>query len=368
MMESTVERMRQIKELMKSTKSEVMSDKVPMIDVDDVRLDYFYTEMETLSVVLDLMEKKQHKECLILLRTVLEKFLYFWLMMDGRKYRHKTEFRVKRQASKTVEERDNIYQLWLKLKKEGSPDFADAVSIQKGKEPDVIVVVYESEGYYNEKDANRSGELIPSYLFILDEYEPKIKHLSKLQSIKEGKVFQNFPKLEKTQDMLYNYFFYINSIMDNLVLNKLVSRTQADRIMVHYNFLSAFAHPSKNGVKLWQSRQRVIVGINAYDEKIIKDLIILYVAKLMQLYIRTIVYRYRIDWKILSSEKYDKIIEELNTFSKDLWFFDNEPISYDVWWSDVRKQAAQHRGRKISSTEILYYDDPYERLRKVRAK
>jgi hypothetical protein len=48
---------------------------------------YLATELDSLVNVLHLSEKRAYKESFIILRTILEKLLYFWLMFDGLKFR-----------------------------------------------------------------------------------------------------------------------------------------------------------------------------------------------------------------------------------------------------------------------------------------
>src|SRR5581483_11241338 len=58
----------------------------PEMMIDDRRVDYLLGELTTLTAVLDLAQSQNYKECFILLRTVLEKFLYFWLMPKGKNF------------------------------------------------------------------------------------------------------------------------------------------------------------------------------------------------------------------------------------------------------------------------------------------
>ena len=54
-------------------------------NTDDVRLAYFYSELDTIAKILKaLPELKAYKESFIMLRSVFEKFLYFWLMLQDK--------------------------------------------------------------------------------------------------------------------------------------------------------------------------------------------------------------------------------------------------------------------------------------------
>lgn len=360
----TVERLRQIREELRNADYEVPGTKVFAMFTDDVRFAYFQTELESSIIVLEMMEKEQFKECFILLRSILEKFLYFWLMMEERRYRRKVDWQIQQQISASVlEARDKTCDLWLKLKKEGHESMKDAVSIQKGKKENIITVIYEHEGYFQESNGKRTEDLIPSYNFILDQYNPSIKHLSNLPIIKEGKTeIELQEKITITQNMIYNYFFYIDSIAKNLILNKLVTPRQRDMIMVHYNFLSSFTHPSKFNIKLWQSFKPGMIGVKVYNADVLRELITLYVAKFMQLYIKALVSGYR---KYSNLQKYDLFVAELGESSKKLWFFDDEPTPYDKWWSDLVKRSKELMGRRLETDQVLYYEDPVRRLEEM---
>ena len=350
---------------MEEAKHEVTSKKTFALISDENRLDYFRTELNTLTIVLDLMEKEHFKECFILLRTVLEKFLYFWLMMDDRKYRFKTEYHESKLTGEMKESKLNeFHQSLLKAKAQGNPDFKDARIVrEKGK--DVITVYGHLEGLFRDTDLTRTGELIPQYLFSRNDYNPNVKHLSRLETIQEGRTWKIPENMKKTQDMIYHYFIRIDAMLDNLVLNRLVSKEQSDWIMVHYNFLSTFTHPSKNSIRLWQRTGRGSIGSYHFNGEILTRLTTLYVAKLMQLYIEKLFLRYRADHEAFTDQKFDQLISELRQISTELWFIDNEPLPYDIEWSEVRKNAAQYRGRTIKNNGVWYYDDPYERQKKL---
>jgi hypothetical protein len=106
-----------------------------------------------------------------------------------------------------------------------------------------------------------------------------------------------------------------------------------------------------------------------YPENILKELVFLYVAKLMQLYIGVFVKKYRrnngdIDPRVL---KYENIAKKLAELTKELWFFDNEPTTYDIQRSDSIKRFRRRKQLSDNGDKIVYYDNPAERLRNFRA-
>jgi hypothetical protein len=63
--------------------------------------------------------------------------------------------------------------------------------------------------------------------------------------------------------------------------------------------------------------------------------------------------------------KYEKIINQLDSLSKDLWFFDNNPTQFDREQSNEKKRYLALRNKSVTS-DILYYENPLERLQKMR--
>lgn len=85
----------------------------PSYPTDHKRLIFLLTEIDTLLAILNLNEQRAYKECFILLRTVLEKFLFFWLMLEGTKYRWTEEYEIHPITSKSSQEaRDATLEKW----------------------------------------------------------------------------------------------------------------------------------------------------------------------------------------------------------------------------------------------------------------
>jgi hypothetical protein len=64
-------------------------------------------------------------------------------------------------------------------------------------------------------------------------------------------------------------------------------------------------------------------------------------------------------------DEYDKHATELDAISRDLWFFDNDPLEYDIEVSKTRKWWLEKSGESVDKDHIFYYTDPVERLRQV---
>jgi hypothetical protein len=77
---------------------------------------------------------------------------------------------------------------------------------------------------------------------------------------------------------LENYFT-VKSMLENLIKNKLITADQRDKIRVH--FFSRYTHPTKYNIDMLQGSQTYNESSGLYEE-----LIFLYVARLMYLYLK----------------------------------------------------------------------------------
>jgi hypothetical protein len=372
-LDSEIKRILKIKAQLDEIGIDIRSDTRFAYNTDDVRLAYFYSEVDTIAKILKVLsELKAYKESFILLRSVFEKFLYFWLMLDGHRYRWTKHYIVKlnpREKENIEHKTNRIYEEWVKENRSASSRFKDAVQIQKNpKRKDDIIITWEHIGFFEKTDLDEAGRIVPAYNFALDQFNPVIAHVPDLSLIIDGRRSDQRDYLAATHKELYNKFFYFDNNLKNLILNGLISDFQKKQILVHYNFLSAFTHPSKESIKIYANLYHSdYSSLPNYDEDAYEELIVLYAAKLMQLYVKTIIYAYRKNWNILNSNKYDMHIEELNSISRELWFFDNDPIDMDIELSESKKNMLQMQGIDVPS-ETLYYSDPLKRMNDIRQR
>jgi hypothetical protein len=329
---------------------------------DSDRMSYLFTELDSLITVLKLSEGNSYKESFIVLRTILEKFLYFWLMFEGIKFRRTIHYTINVVESKNSKEaRDKTLKLWKALPKSGDPTYANW-NISPGHADDVIIVTFVQEGIPLERNGKETNEVVPYYDIALREYDPDIKHLSGIQDI-VNKITAD--KIVLKQNIMYNHYFHINNIFKNLLMNKLVNNFQINILRIHYNFLSKLVHPSKYGIELWNHVNNRQDPFSPYSGENIRELIILYVTKLTQLYIKIFISGYKGTKNKLEYDKYAKIVSELGDLSKDFWFFDNEPTEFDKRYSEQRKAFLKSRSGKIPD-ELIYNKDPLIRLNMLR--
>lgn len=108
-----------------------------------------------------------------MLRSTFEKFLYYWLMLKGTKYRWTVHYHIEKQASKTTEDaRDITLDKWLGEKECGNEAFQEAKKIEKGKQEDEIIVSLV---------IGDNKRVVPMYHFMLESLNTNIVHLSRIK-------------------------------------------------------------------------------------------------------------------------------------------------------------------------------------------
>ncbi|MCE2506083.1 MAG: hypothetical protein J4F36_06390 [Nitrosopumilaceae archaeon] len=132
--------------------------------------------------------KRKIKDSLIILRSVFEMMLFYWLVIHGKKYRFLQIFTVISNKENTPKKaRDETIKKWRKLKKEKNLKFEKVIDMQEEGE-NKIKVLSEYEGMYERNDIEETGEIIPFYWAVLtDHYNQNVKFNSELPSIKIGK-------------------------------------------------------------------------------------------------------------------------------------------------------------------------------------
>ncbi len=322
---------------------------------------YFFvieSEFRTLGAVIALNSANQFKECMILLRSAFERSLYFWLMLEGEEYKWDPIWNITPNPGNTnPAARDSTLQMWKKNWKEGKTLYKDVVGIDPVGD-DSIRVTFLLRGLYDEKDIEKKGTVIPWYLAVVDEYNPDIKFLSELPSISVGDMFPEVTSQhKKIQDSLYNRYFYFPRIVENLLLNKLITKPQDEYILVHYSYLSSFVHPSRRSLKPMVGESYLANKSSDY----VRWLILLYVCRVMIVLLRAILTRFkRTNPKALVT-RYEQVIQNLEKETLYFWFIDNSPTQEDIESSDQKKAWLEDPERKNDPT-VIYEPDPLKRL------
>ena len=109
---------------------------------------------------------------------------------------------------------------------------------------------------------------------MLEDYKPEWAHLHDIISVTECSISPDvLLKQGKFNKYLYHNFFYFDSILENLKLNKLIDKTQENLIRIHYNFLSKYTHTSIDNIEMWRTLNESMS--NSQLQKIIQELALL---------------------------------------------------------------------------------------------
>jgi len=87
------------------------------IHSDYLMLDILTSEFDCMESIATLLEKNKFEDCYILLRHVLETFLYLWLMLEGEVYHFTRIYHITPNSSSTkIQARDTTFEKWTREK------------------------------------------------------------------------------------------------------------------------------------------------------------------------------------------------------------------------------------------------------------
>ncbi|MDH3764432.1 MAG: hypothetical protein OER82_01300 [Nitrosopumilus sp.] len=333
---------------------------------NDILFDTIKSEFQSMESALSLIHLNKYKDSFIILRSVFETLLYFWLMIKGKKYRFTREWTITPKEGHTVKEgRDLTYEQWCRDWKTGVENYKNVTSINK-KSEDKILLTRELEGLFEDKDIEKK-KIYPFYTFVLsDHYSPSITFTADLPSIKEGSFNPDLTeKLVSEQKTIYHNYIRIEAIIKNLILNNIITEIQRDYIVVHYNFLSHYVHQSKYAIQDF-TKDISIYRRNQISSDIVDEQILLYICSMQSILLKTIIDKFEKENPKASVQKYKELIFELDSSTEYFWFIDNEPTLYDKWLSDIKTRSAERFRNKPKTDIVLYYEDPLERLQKMK--
>lgn len=350
---------------------------------------FFYSQFISMGSVLLLSKERKYKDSFIILRSIFESYLFLLQMMKCKVYKISREYTIIPSLGSTKKSaRDKTLEKWKEAwKKVENPEYKDIVGIDK-KDEDKIIITYKLEGLYEDKDINHKGNWISRYFFAFEEYNHELRFLSQLPTIAAADRMPDVTRsIQKMHEEIYHHVFYFDSIIKNLKDNEIINDEQKDRIIVHYNFLSSFTHPTKNMINTFgdpsiiytkESENKIIIDrehgnitkneiYSKYEYNLIEEQIILYVCKLQMLLISLILDFFvkksiNPDW----SKKYSALVKQLEDATIYFWFIFEEPTEFDINESNMQKMWANGKVKEVPEDLVIYYTNPLERLKKLR--
>jgi hypothetical protein len=169
---------------------------------------------------------------------------------------------------------------------------------------------------------------------------------------------------------LYKYLFTFDAMLNTLVLNKMLNKKTALRVVVHYNFLSGFSHTTKTGID--SLKDRSYSGAAPHYDHYHSELALLYVAHLAAMHLDVIRDYFKATevgvaswWTDDLRVLHDEVERRFGYF----WFVFNSPHEYDRFEHANRKSNWTTRQfvrpSEIRPAVCRYYDDPLSRLKRL---
>jgi len=333
-----------------------------------VYLDITLTQFDSLESVLFLLKNKAYRDCFNILRSALEGTFFLKLMLYGKKFRETRLFKVLPEDSSDPKIlRDKILGKWKQEKQAGNPNFKKVIdgSINP-QDDDLISMTIEDEGLYPNPD-EKEQERITKYYFAFDEYDPETCFVAPLPTLSRADPYSELTQEKlREQKILYHQYFYIDNIVRNLKLNELLSDEQADRFMVHYNFLSTFVHTTKPGN--FRRYQKQFPGFLTPEEveRAYNELIPSYALKLESILLETVASYFTVANPQAKLQKYLEQARQLHASLDDFWFVYDNPTDFDKHVSDGLKRELALKGCANIPAGIIYYRNPLTRLVSLR--
>lgn len=127
--------------------------------------------------------------------------------------------------------------------------------------------------------------------------------------------------------------------------------------------MGKYVHPSKASIEIWlQFNESSYSNYPKINFDIYRELILLYIGRLMYLYFKTYVNYYKDDDNKNECEKYENLIEGNIKWLMVLWQW-----VFEIWLdkSNTQKQILIQTNKPVSN-EIHYPKNPLERLNQMR--
>jgi hypothetical protein len=122
----------------------------------------------------------------------------------------------------------------------------DIVSFKPSDNYKSVRIVYVGLNHKDTKD-----RMTPIYYFVFNKYDPVSHRIDRIKSISSKKIFSGVHRKQYQENKRpYDIYLGFTNLLDANVLNDFITEDQKIRALVHYNFLSSFAHLTKKSTEL----------------------------------------------------------------------------------------------------------------------
>jgi len=320
-----------------------------------------------------LRENYSYASIFPVLREVYENFWFVYLAMNG--FKHYKYFKAKR-----GHDINKIYKKWEKDLEtaHNKGDWKDILEIcLKGR----IRITY--KGARINFEGKPTNEFIPLYYFLFGDYDPIEAYVGRQKKIIEKyltppHLFNRFVLPNK--NLSKDYFEFQHGIIPHLLLNKLITEKQKQRVIIHYNFLSLWAHP--NQIAFREAVNNFNFRGDKNENLCMDRLILLYIGHLTKMFLSSFLIFLKRQEKEKKISKPDEIklkrvndkIANFDNISNYFWFIYNQPskfYKYDyainkMWRKiSIQKNIKKTSLSEIKNSDVPYYNNPLKSLKKL---
>lgn len=340
---------------------------------------YANLRVETASTVVLLARNERVADALGLCRSLLEHTLLLRLMVRGRKYiqlgdpkeRTPSELRAAvKEAKQTLAE--------MKERGEG----LDVVDVRAYPRGGTSRLMWVREGLTN---ADEPDFYVSWHYFLFQDFRPEVLRLpDDGQALYMPKNYSGAKRLKESlakqraeTKLRYDYYLSWSALLENLVVNGLVTREETQRIESHYTYLGQFLHPTDRAAQDLHEHGSIRSGHTGvglgqrYDRRAVL-LTALYAVWLLRGVANEIVWMLDTAPKRYISDpgtaNLHRLIDAVPVRFEYFWFIDNDAPLWDRFNHAVHRatddELAEAGGYAGLPTKGIHFTwNPYEHLK-----
>ena len=311
-----------------------------------------------LDSAVQLSSQMRYESAFALLRTALEQVLVDWLVFLGRT--------LVQRFPGVDEER---WTEWQHDRATGADWTSTIRDWSRTKKGDVRIV---REGLFSEPDEQGNKTQLSIYYFLLEQYRPTLGPPG-AQTDTPFVTLEDLRRVAEENDALWRTYLTWSSLLTNLRENALLADADANRLAVHYRFLSSYAHPVSDHRRETYGRD-ASMGWPRYDHYC-SELVLLYALTLGALEVRNFlpVVKTKSGASLADPDHIDMVLRVAEVSASHFWFLGTNAHPYDLWKAH---NTASFQLFKIGQLtvppppppdEVPYPIDPLRRLIEMHA-
>lgn len=313
-----------------------------------------------LGAIFELTVSRRYPSAFVLARTSLEQHLIDRLVFLGSKVTQ--EYHPNKDTPR--ERTEALLDEWK------ADDDNPTIEWQRIRGSRNYLLIY--RGYVLDKHPQQT---MSEYFFLDQQYDPfhgRAKHQQYLQ--RNFWTVEDHVEWADESAVLWKKRFNPTALIQNLVINDLISDHEAMQIDIHFGFLSAFTHPTGAGYGIVQPRRSAAASAPSDYDHYASELLLLYVIRLADVELSAFEAAFqrppacRLDWDSVRERQL-----EARPHADHFWFLGGTPHAYDraVAANDRMFDATGGEGimraervdpNAVADDDIGYARNPLERI------